>query len=167
MKTIDRSAHTLSRALARVHDGQPWHGPSRAAILVDVSWEIAAWRPGPETHSIWDIVLHMRSWTREVTRRLGGGVPAEPLDGDWPAPTAPSADAWREALDTLDAAHRELVQLVGGMDDVALEAKVKDRPGDPPTHAISMRAMVASLAEHDIYHSGQIAMLKRLARTLR
>ena len=57
--------------------------------------------------------------------------------------------------------------MVQSMDEEALASKVRERPGDPPGAAISRRAMVGSLAEHDIYHSGQVAMLKRLARSLR
>lgn len=162
-----KSADQLIRALARVHDGTPWHGPSRAEILADVSWEEAAWRPADGAHTIWELVLHMRSWTREVERRAAGGVPSAPLDGDWPAMPAPSAAAWKETLASLDESHASLVKLVGALSDDALAAKVKDRPGDPPGQAISLRSMVASLAEHDIYHSGQVAMMKRLARSNR
>jgi len=163
MQTADR----LTRALDRAHDGQPWHGPSRAEILSDVTWEEAAWRPAAGAHTIWDLVLHMRSWTREVTRRALGGVPGVPVDGDWPAMPKPSAAAWRDTLASLDAAHAELAATVRGMSEEALAAKVKDRPGAPPEHSISVRSMVSSLAEHDIYHSGQVAMLKRLARSPR
>jgi uncharacterized damage-inducible protein DinB len=100
-------------------------------------------------------------------RRLGGAVPAEPVDGDWPEPERASASSWRKDLASLDAAHAELAVAVQALDETALAAKVTERPGDPPGAAISRRAMVSSLAEHDIYHSGQVAMLKRLARTLR
>lgn len=90
-----------------------------------------------------------------------------PADGDWPAMPAPSAAAWRETLESLNAAHAELSVTVAYMTEDALAAKVKDRPGAPPEHSISVRSMVSSLAEHDIYHSGQVAMLKRLARSPR
>ncbi len=165
--TASPTGTRLTRALARVHDGRPWHGPSRADILADVTWEEAAWRPAPDAHSIWDLVLHMRSWTREVTRRLSGAVPADPVDGDWPEPATASERSWREALASLDAAHAELAAAVQQMDEAALATKVTERPGDPPGSAISRRSMVGSLVEHDIYHSGQVAMLKRLARSLR
>lgn len=163
MKTADRLIHSLERT----HDGQPWHGPSRAEILADVTWEEAAWRPAAGAHSIWALVLHMRSWTREVARRATGGVPGMPVDGDWPAVPAPGEQEWRAALASLDAAHAELAAVVRAMGEEALAAKVKDRPGDPPGQAVSVRSMVGSLAEHDIYHSGQVAMLKRLVRASR
>ncbi|MEX2182390.1 MAG: DinB family protein [Gemmatimonadaceae bacterium] len=159
MSEAERSA----AALDRVHDGDPWHGPSRAAVLKGVTAAEAAFRPAPDAHSIWAIVLHMRSWTREVTRRARGGVSALPEDGDWPPPPPPTAAAWRECLQSLDAAHAELAALVRGLSDEELSARVKPRPGESAP-GISIRGMIRSLGEHDIYHTGQVAMLKRLAR---
>jgi uncharacterized damage-inducible protein DinB len=164
MATRDR----LLDALQRAHDGTPWHGPSRGDVLRDVTAEEAAWRPAADAHSIWAIVLHMRSWTREVLRRAQGEVPAEPADGDWPAvPETTDAVAWRATLDSLEAAHLALRTFVATMDDSARAARVKDRPWDPPGQAITHRAMIRSLAEHDVYHTGQVALLKRLARQAR
>lgn len=159
------SSDRLLSALRRVHDGQPWHGPSRAQVLADVTATEAAWRPAAGAHSLWEIVLHMRSWTEEVRRRAEGGVPADPEVGDWPAmPTPVSEEAWRETQRSLDEAHAALARFVAAMSDDARAARVKDRPGDPPEHAITQRGMIRSLAEHDVYHTGQLALLKRLAR---
>lgn len=161
MPTRDR----LLDALQRAHDGAPWHGPSRADVLRDVTAAEAAWRPAAGAHSIWAIVLHMRSWTREVLRRAEGGVPGAPVDGDWPAvPADPNEAAWSDALESLEASHAALRACVAAMDDEARAARVKDRPWDPPGQAIMQRAMIRSLAEHDVYHTGQLALLKRLAR---
>jgi uncharacterized damage-inducible protein DinB len=163
MKTSDR----LVRSLERQHNGEPWHGPSRAAILADVTWAEAAWQPPGGGNSIWALVLHMRAWTREVLARAKGGVPGTPAEGDFPAVPKPSAAAWKETLASLEAAHAELAGAVRTMDEDALAAKVKSRPGEPAGSGISVRSMIGSLAEHDIYHSGQVAVLKRLARAAR
>lgn len=155
----------LLDALRRAHDGQPWHGPSRADVLADVTAAEAAWRPDPSAHSIWALVLHMRSWTEEVLRRAQGGVPADPVRGDWPPPPdTPTEAAWRDAVASLNAAHEALLAQVKSMGDAERAARVADRPGEPPGSAITQRAMIRSLAEHDVYHTGQLAMLKSLAR---
>lgn len=162
------SSDRLLSALRRVHDGEPWHGPSRAQVLADVSAAEATWRPAPGVHTLWEIVLHMRSWTQEVLRRAEGGVPADPAEGDWPSMPSPADDAaWREAQRFLDNAHAALVRFVAQMQDDARAARVAERPTDPPGHAITQRAMIRSLAEHDVYHTGQLALLKRLARAAR
>jgi uncharacterized damage-inducible protein DinB len=162
------SSDRLLSALRRAHDGEPWHGPSRAQVLADVTAAEAAWRPPGDAHTLWEVVLHMRSWTEEVLRRAQGGVPAEPVQGDWPAMPSPANDAaWRATLRSLDEAHAALAEFVARMPEEARASRVKDRPGDAPGHAITQRGMIRSLAEHDVYHTGQLALLKRLARAAR
>ena len=76
--------------LNREINGQPWHGPSLASILEGVDAGAAARRPPGGGHTIWEIVLHMTGWKREVTRRVRGGAAAEPAGGDWPAAGEPA-----------------------------------------------------------------------------
>lgn len=160
------SSDRLLDALRRAHDGQPWHGPSRAEVLRDVTAAEAAYRATPDAHTLWEIVLHMRSWTEEVLRRARGAAPAEPERGDWPPMPQPADDAaWRATLQSLDEVHAALLAQVAAMDDAARARRVADRPGEPPESGITQRAMIRSLAEHDVYHTGQLALLKRIART--
>ena len=79
--TIPSHTAFLVDQLERAHAGDPWHGSSRASILADVTSEEARSRPAPAVHSIWELVLHMTAWTREVTRRLQGHLAAEPEHG--------------------------------------------------------------------------------------
>lgn len=114
---------------------------------------------------MWEIVLHMRSWTEEVLRRARGAVPADPIRGDWPAVPQPADEAaWHATLRSLDAAHAELVAFVRAMDEAARASLVADRPGDEPQSGLTQRAMIRSLAEHDVYHTGQLAIVKRIVR---
>lgn len=159
------STDRIIAELERQHAGEPWHGPSRAAVLAGITAAQAAWRPAGDANSIWALVLHMRSWTREVLRRAQTGTTGEPLEGDFPpVPRQPTAQAWAEALASLDAAHAELVAFVRGLSDAQLGARVGVTHDIPGGTGISVRAMLYSLAQHDVYHTGQLAMLKRLAR---
>jgi uncharacterized damage-inducible protein DinB len=162
--TARAQADSLVGALERAHAGSPWHGPSRAEVLKGITAKQAAWRPAADAHSIWELVLHMRSWTEEVLRRAKGGVPDAPENGDWPTMPAVSAAAWRDCVTSLDSAHEALIALVRTLDDSQLAERVKHRPGDALGTAIRVRGMIRSLGEHDIYHTGQVATLKRLAR---
>lgn len=157
-------ADLIIAELRRAHNGDPWHGPSRSALLADVTPAEAFWHPSGGAHSIWETVLHMRSWTREVTRRALGGEPAGPADGDWPVIPDCSASAWEESKASLDAAHEELLATVRAIPKSRLAKKVGVTRHAPLGTGISHRAMLHSLAQHDVYHSGQIALLKRLAR---
>jgi hypothetical protein len=152
MTEVERIVKELEQANA----GHPWHGPSRASVLADVTLEEAARRPSARGNGIWALVEHMRAWTIEVARRLRDGNSGEPADGDFPTVPAPSEVAWRESLAALERAHRELIATVreGGA------ARLDERIGTGPTG----RVMLHGLAQHDAYHTGQIALLKRLYR---
>ena len=154
----------IVRELEHAHMGNPWHGPSRAAVLADVSVDEASRRPGANGHSIWALVLHMRAWTGEVARRVRGGDPRLPAEGDWPEPPSPSEKAWRAAIAGLEQAHRDAVAAVR----LATPAKLDERAGTsddaPIGSGVTYRVMLHGLAQHDAYHTGQISLLKRLFR---
>jgi uncharacterized damage-inducible protein DinB len=150
--------------LERVHAGDPWHGSSRASLLADVTADEARRRPGT-VHSIWELVLHMTAWTREVTRRVHGGKAAEPEMGDWPAlPAAPDDRAWRGALATLDEAHIALRDAVRDLDASRLAARVGDERNAALGTGVTLAQTINGLVQHDAYHSGQIAIVKKLLR---
>lgn len=160
-------AEEIIHQLRRVHDGEPWHGPSRAEILSDVTAEEADWEPGAGAHGIWGQVLHMRSWTREVEARALGKIPdgsGIPVGGDWPERGDASADAWREAVTSLDTAHRDLVAVVRRLSPARLREFVGATAAQPSGTGVSVATTLWSLAEHDLYHAGQVSLLKRLAR---
>jgi uncharacterized damage-inducible protein DinB len=150
--------------LEHAHAGTPWHGPSRATVLADVTPEEAARSPGRQGHSIWELVLHMRAWTREVARRIREGNPGEPAEGDFPPPPAPSAHAWRGAIDSLDDAHRELLAAIRQAPVDFLDVPGGSIAETTGGNAVKNRVMLHGVAQHDAYHTGQIALMKRIYR---
>jgi uncharacterized damage-inducible protein DinB len=131
-------------------------------ILTDVDHAQAAAHALPGAHSIWEIVLHMTSWKNEVRRRIGGAKPAVPLEGDWPQPPeTPGAEAWANAMQALDAAHRALVAAVSIVRDEALSAAPKEPRDLEAGQGVTWYVLLHGLAQHDTYHSGQIALLKK------
>lgn len=157
-------AHFLVDQLERVHAGDPWHGASRASLLADVTAQEARTRPA-SVHSIWELVLHMTAWTREVTRRLQGGLAAEPAMGDWPAPPSPSDErAWRAALSALDEAHVALRDTVRAFDASRLDTRVGDERNAALGTGVTFAQTINGLVQHDAYHSGQIALVKKMVR---
>ena len=136
-----------------------WHGPALADLIGDVSAEDAAEHPVAGAHSIWELVLHVTAWTEIVRRRLVSPTAIEPSQKeDWPPVDDRSADAWRAAVERMKDAHRELATDVSALDDSRLIGRV---PGREHT----VLAMVHGVVEHDSYHGGQIAILKKaLAR---
>jgi len=132
-----------------------WHGPALADLVGDVTAEQAAAWPVPGAHSIWELVLHVSSWTEIVRERLVGSAKSEPTpEEDWPPVRDQSAAAWRAAVERLKEAHRELAADVAQLDDSMLIGRV-------PGREHSVLAMIHGVVEHDAYHGGQIAILKR------
>ena len=71
--------------LHAAYDGDPWHGPSITSVLRGIHADAAARRSIPAAHTIWELVLHMAVWTREVASRVRGADAKNPPE-DWPAP---------------------------------------------------------------------------------
>ncbi len=149
----------LADAVERAVSGPVWHGPSLMDLVGDVTAEQAAAYPVAGAHSIWELVLHITTWAEIPRVRLQSPTPVEATsEQDWPPVRERSAEEWRAAVERMKEAHRELAEDVGLLDDALLQARV---PGMDYPNVV----MVHGVIEHDAYHGGQIAILKRaLAR---
>jgi len=128
-----------------------WHGPNLHQSLRGVSAEEAAWRPAPARHNIWEIVVHAAYWKYVVRRRLCGGKRGSfTLKGsNWfVRPEELSEKAWRADLALLESEHGKLRQAF--VDDLA--GKARRTPA----------RLLFGVALHDVYHAGQIRLLRRL-----
>lgn len=153
-------AERLIDQLERAYQGDPWYGSSLTAILDGVTVEQARARPVATAHTIWELVLHLAGWKGEVLARLSGAPAGEPPQGDWPAVPADD-DTWWAAKEALHSAHERLVAAVASASEVLLDSAVKDpRPG-APNPPIAMWQMLQGVLQHDIYHAGQIALLRK------
>jgi uncharacterized damage-inducible protein DinB len=141
--------------------GDPWHGPSIAALLADVTPGDAVAHPVAGAHSIIELVLHLAAWTREVVSRLRGNPPALPVIGDWPPCAGDAGSAWAAARRALDEAHAELVPIAERLSAGRLTERIGDLREPALGTGVTVAAMLAGLAQHNAYHGGQIAILKR------
>ena len=155
-------AERLIDQFKRAHDGDPWHGSPLKAILKGVTAAQAATRPPNGAHSIWELVLHATGWRNEVARRATGAPAGEPEQGDWPAVGDPSPKRWTEALAALDASHRRLVDVVRGMTDEHLFTPTNDPRNRPLGTGVSYYELFHGIVQHDAYHAGQVALLKKV-----
>jgi uncharacterized damage-inducible protein DinB len=147
--------------LEREYDGDPWHGSPLVAILDGVSASQASARPVASAHSIWELVLHVTAWKNEVRLRLSGAPAGEPKEGDWPDVGEPSEERWHEALERLRRAQRDLLADIQTLPEAKLLAPTND-PRDRKTGAgVSYYVLLHGAVQHDVYHAGQIALLKK------
>jgi uncharacterized damage-inducible protein DinB len=148
----------------RAHDGDPWHGSPLKDILAGVTHTQAAARPPGGAHSIWELVLHITGWRNEVAKRAAGRPAGEPEDGDYPDVGEPTAARWRAALDALDASHANLAAAVKGMTDAQMLKPTNDPRNRPLGTGVTHYEMLHGIVQHDAYHAGQIAILKKIVR---
>ncbi|HMD36637.1 MAG TPA: DinB family protein, partial [Vicinamibacterales bacterium] len=111
--------------------------------------------------SIWALVLHMTAWRNEVALRATGKPAGEPEAGDYPPVGEPTDARWHAALAALDASHEHLATVVRGMSDEQLWAATNDPRNRPLGIGDTCYEVLHGIVQHDAYHAGQIAILKR------
>ncbi|MGD8898343.1 MAG: DinB family protein [Acidobacteriota bacterium] len=144
----------LASELRAIWHGDAWHGPALGELLDDVSSDDAAARPLRGGHSLWELVLHLAAWTDTWRRRLEGQVLAEPEAGDFPPVLAATSEAWTVSKARLEDAHESLTERVAHLEPAELDATV-------PGCEYDARYLVKGAIRHTVYHSGQIALLKK------
>jgi uncharacterized damage-inducible protein DinB len=144
----------INDQLKRAHEGEAWSGPGVREILDGVTAEMAAARPLATAHTIWEIVLHIATTHLLVLRRFHGDArPWNPAE-DWPSVTATDEAAWRSAVKGLEASYDEVRQQISQTSDAKLDEPIL------PSHS-STYVTLHGLIQHDLYHAGQIALLKK------
>jgi hypothetical protein len=135
--------------------GDAWHGPSLRELLVDVDAATAAAHRLPDAHSIWELVLHIAAWDEAVNRRIVAGK-AITLNAaqNFPPVKDRSKAAWKRALAHLNKMHSNLVKTVAALPDSRLQERV-------PGKNYSVYFMLHGVTQHELYHAGQIAILKK------
>src|SRR5581483_4186073 len=141
--------------LQRAYAGEAWHGPDLCKLLTDVTAEKAAAKPIPAAHSIWVLVLHIITWERFATRALKHEENKKPPEAeDFPTIADKSEAAGKKAKDELALAHDELKQALSAFSEASLNERV---PGQP----YSFYGLLHGVIQHNLYHAGQIAILKK------
>lgn len=153
----------FAQELTKGHEAEPWHGPSTKTLLEGIMPEEAASHVLPHFHSVWELVLHMDAWQREVLRRLDAGfIPEIPEEGDWRRVVEVSEEAWQRAISDLDSSLHELVSTLNNMAKTADENKAWESRGTATGPNITLAATLSGLIQHNAYHSGQIAVLRKV-----
>ena len=151
---VDRIRDQFRRAF----EGEAWHGPSVLALLDGVTAQQAAAHPIPGAHSIWELTLHIAAWERACLRRLNGD-PAQLTDAEDFEPINDTSDeAWEATKQKLIDNHRELLEEISSVDESRLNEPVMSHPTIPFS---STYVTLHGGVQHDLYHAGQIAMLKK------
>jgi hypothetical protein len=148
----------LLELIDRSYDRTSWHGPVLRGSIRGVQAPEASWRPAPGRHNIAEQIVHAAYWKYAVRRRLLRDKRGSfPLPGsNWFAlPDDLSESDWRGFVGLLESEHVRLRAAVAGLSTAQLESTARGGK-------FSNRVMVFGIAQHDVYHAGQIQLLKRL-----
>jgi hypothetical protein len=158
-KTGKSATQVLVHALDKAYDQSAWHGTNLKGALRGVTARQASWRPAPGRHNIRELVLHAAYWKERVRHRLTGKLETFPHPGsNWFERPGGDAKAWKAEKALLDRAHRELRRAVATL---VPEKLTRSLPGHRRRSALRE---AAGIALHDVYHAGQIQLLKALQR---
>jgi uncharacterized damage-inducible protein DinB len=152
MTEIERILDQLKRA----YEGEAWHGPSVREAIAGVTAVQAHARPLANGHSIWELVHHIAVWEDVGRRRLEGDRAAIEISGpeDWSPADDHTEAAWEQAQAALDRGHRALVETISRLPESRLDEPIL---AGMSTVYVTLHGVI----QHDLYHAGQIAILKK------
>ncbi|HEV8428382.1 MAG TPA: DinB family protein [Pyrinomonadaceae bacterium] len=151
---VDRIRDQFRRAF----DGEAWHGPAVLALLNGVTAQQAAAHPIPGAHSIWELTQHIEVWERTCLRRLNGDPARISDEEDWRPLNDTSEASWESTKQQLIKTHRELLDAIANLDESRLnDPIITNSIASYSTVYVTLHGGV----QHDLYHAGQIAILKK------
>lgn len=141
-----------------IYNGQPWYGDSIADTLKNISAADAVAEPAEGIHSILQIMEHMISWKKLIIEKLHYNkdfdIKVNSKD-DWKDNTAFSESSWQQLQENFLDVHNELLKELEKKDDAFLQEQV-------PGRNYTFNFMLRGIAEHDVYHLGQIRLIMKL-----
>lgn len=152
MTEIERILDQLKRA----YEANAWHGPSVKEVLAGVTAAQAHARPIANGHTIYELVRHIAVWEDVGRRRLQGDPAEVPISSpeDWPPADDTSEAAWEQAKTALDRGHETLVKAIQQVNEARLDEPILAGKS-------SVYVTLHGVIQHDLYHAGQIAILKK------
>ena len=160
MKTKHPEISLLLDIIDQAYEKRAWHGTNLLGSIRGLNVEQAAWRPGSKRHNIWEVTVHAAYWKYAVRRRiLGEKRGSFPVKGsNWfRRPVERTKEAWLADVALLDAMHRSMCDAIMNVSP----AKLYTSQGNAKN---TYAQLIYGIASHDLYHAGQIQLLKKLQR---
>ncbi len=148
---------SITRSLENTLSGEPWFGRPVYDLLEEVDAKIVYTKPNRDSHALVDLLYHMITWAEFTLRRIEGDKEydmAASEELDW-REINPKTHTWKKGLKELRSIHKRIIQLLEKKEEKFLEEKVDYRK-------YNFRFLLNGLIQHNIYHAGQIAYMKKL-----
>jgi uncharacterized damage-inducible protein DinB len=139
----------IAALLEKTFRGPAWHGPSVLDALENITPEMTSSKIA-DSHSIIELVAHMTTWRNFVTKRLTGDATYEVSNAE----NFPPVTDWKNTLENLKKSQATLLAAIKAFPESKLFTTV-------PTRKYDFYTMLHGIVQHDIYHTGQIILLKK------
>ncbi len=156
----NKEIHFLLQLISEAYEKRAWQGTNLRGSIRGLTAQEAAWRSESGRHNIWEIIVHTAYWKYIVRRRLlrerKGSFPLK--GSNWiKRPIVMSENVWREDVRLLDEMHRSMYEAIALI-------KPSDIYRKPARSKFTTVSIISGIACHDVYHTGQIQLLKRLMK---
>ena len=154
---MNKEIQSIIRNLQNVLSGTPWFGRSVYDLLEEIDASKVYIKPNENSHSLADLLYHMLTWVAFTLKSLekAGEDEIRSIEQlDWRA-IDPTIHSWEKGLNELKSVHEKIISAIKDKDDEFLSEKVDFRK-------YNFRILLNGLIQHNIYHIGQIAYLKKL-----
>jgi uncharacterized damage-inducible protein DinB len=147
----------ISTQLEQAFRRKSWHGTNLVGSIRGIDEQTASWRPASGRHNIWELIVHAAYWKYSVYRRFAGdtGLKFALKGSNWlERPSSNSDETLKSDVNLLKTYHERLIESIADFNgDLAMV---------PNGSSTSYRDLAIGAAAHDLYHAGQIQLIKRL-----
>jgi uncharacterized damage-inducible protein DinB len=154
---MNKELQSIIRNLQNINTGEPWYGRAVYEMLEEIDPAIVYKKPNEDSHSLIELLYHMITWAEFTLKRIEGDKEQDLAASekmDW-REIDPKIHAWKKGLSEFKTIHKKIIQLLDKKDDEFLKENVDYRK-------YNFRFLLNGLIQHNIYHIGQIAYLKKL-----
>ena len=154
---MNKELQSIIRNLQNTLTGEPWFGRPVYAILDEIDPSIATKKPNDNSHSLIDLLYHMITWAEFTLKRIEGDKETDlkaSEELDWRT-IDPKKHSWEKGLNEFKSIHTRIIEKLNSRDDEFLKEVVDYRN-------YNFRFLLNGLIQHNIYHLGQIAYLRKL-----
>ena len=145
----------ISNLYQSIYNGNPWLEVNLTNTLKNLTAEQAYRKVNPNLNTIWEIVNHLIQWRRNILKRVEGETVITP-DHNYFVPVLDSSEAaWEQSLQNLGKSQELWTTFFENFDDADL-AKIY------AANNHTFYEHIHGIIQHDVYHLGQIVILKKL-----
>ena len=154
---MNKEIQTIIKSLQDTLEGQPWYGRAVYEILDETDETKVFIQPNAHSHSLADLLYHMLAWAEFTQKRIAKEIITDMAAYeamDW-RKIDPAGHSWKKGVAELKASHQKIIDLLQSKDDAFLEEIVDYRK-------YNFRYLLNGLIQHNIYHLGQVAYVKKM-----